>query len=155
MRQNKKVVFQKPKEESASSAAEGGGKMKAESANKTDRIGRAHVLRPVDTQKEKSEPWSSALKPQRWERHNNGTHSECRRFHIQGLQSPANMAQLQSWDISKQISTLSPWGRVGVKVSSKRRRKEQEDFQLSFTDLHYGLSFYHMMQSEPSKALTC
>lgn len=41
--------------------------MKAESANKTDRIGRAHVLRPVDTQKEKSEPWSSALKPQRWD----------------------------------------------------------------------------------------
>ena len=37
-----------------------------------------------------------------------------------------------------------PLGREGVNVSSKKT-EEQEDFQLSLTDLHYCLSFYHMI----------
>ena len=46
------------------------------------------------------------------------------------------------------------WGREGVNVSS-RKIEEQEDLQLSLTDLHCCFSFYHMTQSETSKALTC
>ena len=44
----------------------------------------------------------------------------------------------------QKIITLSHWGREGVNVSSKKT-EEQEDFQLSLTDLHYCLSFYHMI----------
>ena len=46
----------------------------------------------------------------------------------------------------QKISTLSHWGREGVNISSKNI-EEQEDFQLSLTDLYCCLSFYHMIQS--------
>lgn len=49
-------MFQTPKEESVSPAAEGSSKMRTQVGNKTDRLWGACVLRPANTHREKVDP---------------------------------------------------------------------------------------------------
>ena len=87
------------------------------------------------------------------ETHTNGTHSRVTSSHT-GTPVTSTHGPTRILEHFRKISTLSHCGREGVNVSSKKR-EEQEDFQLWLTDLHCCLSFYHMIQSEMSKALTC
>ena len=69
--------------------------------------------------------WSLPLRQLGWGRNMNGTHPECPYFHTGILESLANLAQLEPWNVSNQLSTLA-WGMERVKVSSKRRRAEEK-----------------------------
>lgn len=119
-----------------SHAAEGPHTKRAQLGNKTESTG-ACVLRPAKTREEKSGPWASLLKPRRWKRHMDDTHSECWLPHTRGLQSLTNLAQVVV-ECFQLESTINHWGREGVNIKSRRRSEELEDFHLSLTEVHYS-----------------